>query len=139
MSSERSENAALTTSMRLDKWLWSARIFKTRALATAAVAGGKVHLNDARVKPAHSVRSGDTLTIQRGDDELTIRVQALATKRGPAHIAALLYDETDESRTARAERTATRAALAMHSPHPDARPTKKQRRALTRLTHQRSF
>ncbi len=139
MSSERSENAALTTSMRVDKWLWSARIFKTRGLAAAAVTGGKVHLNAARVKPAHPVRPGDTLTIQRGDNELTIRVQALAHQRGPASIAALLYDETEESRISRAERAATRAAQPTHSPHPDSRPTKKQRRALTRFTHKKGF
>ena len=90
MSSERSENAALTTSMRLDKWLWSARIFKTRALATAAVAGGKVHLNGTRVKPAHAVRAGDTVTVQHGYDAMTIAVRSLATHRGPAPVATKL-------------------------------------------------
>jgi len=138
MSSERSENAALTTSMRLDKWLWSARIFKTRALATAAVAGGKVHLNGTRVKPAHAVRAGDTLTVQRGYDAMTIAVRSLATHRGPAPVATKLYDETDASRAARAERAAARAALAS-SPRGDTRPTKKQRRDLIRLTRKGSF
>jgi len=142
MSSQASENAqrnSTHTSLRLDKWLWAARIFKTRAVAATAVAGGKVHLNAARVKPAHPVRPGDTLTIQRGEDELTILVQALALKRAPAPIAAMLYEETEESRATRAQRAAARAASAIHSPHHDSRPTKKQRRALTRLTHKRNF
>lgn len=125
--------------MRLDKWLWAARIFKTRALAATAVAGGKVHLNAARVKPAHPIRPGDTLTIQRREDELTIHVQALSSHRGPAPVAALLYEETEASRTARTERAAARATVALHSPHPDTRPTKKQRRALTRYGHKKSF
>jgi len=125
--------------MRLDKWLWAARIFKTRALAATAVAGGKVHLNAGRVKPAHPVRPGDTLTIHRGEGELTIRVEGLSPQRGPARVAALLYEETEESRAARAERAAARAAPAIHSPHPDTRPTKKQRRALTRFGHKRGF
>jgi ribosome-associated heat shock protein Hsp15 len=142
MSSQAPENAprnSTHTSVRLDKWLWAARIFKTRAVATTAVAGGKVHLNATRVKPAHPVRPGDTLTIQRGDDELTIFVQALSIQRGPAPVAAMLYEETEESRATRAQRATARAALPMHSPHPDTRPTKKQRRALTRFGHKKSY
>ena len=139
MSSEPTENGPTTTSMRVDKWLWAARIFKTRPVASAEVTGGKVHVNGNRVKPAHPVRRGDTLTIHRRYDELTVRVEALSNRRGPAPIAATLYTETEESRTARAQRAATRAALPGSSPHPDSRPTKKQRRALTRLRDRRSF
>jgi ribosome-associated heat shock protein Hsp15 len=137
MSSQGTANAT-SESVRLDKWLWAARIFKTRALAGAAVSGGKVHLNGARVKPAHPIRPRDTLVIQRGDDELTIEVQALSIRRGPAPIAATLYEETAESRTTRAERAAARTT-APHFPHPKSRPTKKQRRALTHLTHKQRF
>jgi ribosome-associated heat shock protein Hsp15 len=142
VSSDGFENSTRNSnllSLRLDKWLWAARIFKTRAVAATAVAGGKVHLNAARVKPAHPVRPGDTLTIQRGDDELTIRVQALALKRGSAPVAAMLYEETEESRATRAQRATARSTLPMHSPHPDTRPTKKQRRALTRFGHKKGY
>ena len=121
---------------RIDKWLWAARLFKTRALATTAVDGGKVHLNGARTKPAKHVKVGDTLIVHRGDDELTLRVLALSAHRGPAPTAATLYEETPESQASRAERRAQRA-LAAHSPRPDTRPSKKDRRALTRLANRR--
>src|SRR5690349_13592162 len=88
---------------RIDKWLWAARLFKTRALAATAVDGGKVHLNGARTKPAKHVKVGDTLDVQRGDDELTLRVLGLSTRRGSAPVATLLYEETPESQAARAE------------------------------------
>jgi ribosome-associated heat shock protein Hsp15 len=132
MSSQGLENAA-DAPVRLDKWLWAARLFKSRALAAAAIQGGKVHLNGARVKPAHSVRPADIVTIRRGDAELTLQVRALATRRGPARTAATLYEETPESQAARISRAAMRAQAA-HSPRPDTRPSKKDRRALTRLT-----
>jgi len=116
--------------MRVDKWLWAARMFKTRAVAGEAVAGGKVHLNGARVKPAHAVRVGDTLTVHRGYDEMTLEVRSLAAQRGPAPIAATLYAETEASRAARAERAALRAA---ESSRREGRPSKRDRRALERL------
>jgi ribosome-associated heat shock protein Hsp15 len=117
---------------RIDKWLWAARLFKTRALAATAVDGGKVHLNGARTKPAKHVKVGDTLAVQRGDDELTIRVLDLSNHRGPAAVATLLYEETAESQAARAERAARRAVMAQPIA-PEMRPSKKDRRALTRL------
>src|SRR5882724_11808836 len=113
MSSNRPKEA-----FRIDKWLWAARLFKTRALAAAAVEGGKVHLNGARTKPAKHVKVGDTLIVHRGDDELILRILALSAQRGPAPTAATLYDETPESQAARAERLARRQ-LIPHSPHPD--------------------
>jgi len=121
---------------RIDKWLWAARLFKTRALATIAVAGGKVHLNGARTKPAKHVKVGDTLSVRRGDDELILSVLALSARRGPASIAATLYEETSESRSARAERAAQRALMPA-APRADTRPSKRDRRALTRLTRTR--
>ncbi|HVU76876.1 MAG TPA: RNA-binding S4 domain-containing protein [Gaiellaceae bacterium] len=119
---------------RLDKWLWAARFFKTRALATEAVLGGHVHLNGARVKPAKDVRAGDTLAIRIGTTEWTVVVAALADKRGPAKVAQELYDETEESRAAR-ERQALQRKLA---PPPlgaelGGRPTKQDRRRLDAL------
>ncbi len=121
---------------RLDKWLWAARLFKTRALAAVAVDGGKVHLNGARTKPAKQVNVGDLLVIQRGEDERTVRVLALSTRRGPAPVAAMLYEETAESQSARSKR-ADRRGLMPQAPRADGRPSKRDRRALTRLTRGR--
>jgi len=83
--------------VRLDKWLWAARFFKTRSLSAESVSGGKVHLNSQRVKPARAVSIGDTLIIHRGYDEYTIVIQGIAEKRGSAKIAQTLYEETAES------------------------------------------
>lgn len=120
--------------VRIDKWLWAARFFKTRSLAAQAVDGGKVHCNGARVKPAKMVDAGDELKVRQGPFELTVTVKALSQRRGPATEAALLYEETEESRQAR-------AALAEQlkaQPSPDAgmrgRPTKKNRRQIVRFT-----
>lgn len=132
MSSNRTEEA-----FRIDKWLWAARLFKTRALATTAVEGGKVHLNGARTKPAKHLKVGDTLIVHRGEDDLTLRVLALSAHRGPAPTVAALYEETPDSQASRAERLARRQLIA-NSPRPDARPSKKDRRALTRLANRRS-
>ncbi len=122
--------------VRIDKWLWAARLFKTRALAAAAVDGGKVHLNGARTKPAKHVKEGDLLLVHRGDDELTVRILALSDQRGPARTALLLYGETLESQAARADRKMRNISMPP-APHPDERPSKKDRRALTRLSRQR--
>jgi ribosome-associated heat shock protein Hsp15 len=83
--------------VRLDKWLWAARFFKTRSMATQAVAGGKVHLNGARIKPARTVQPGDELRIRRGEQEFFVIVLAVLDKRRPAKEAQLLYEETEES------------------------------------------
>jgi ribosome-associated heat shock protein Hsp15 len=121
-------------SVRIDKWLWAARFFKTRALATDAVLGGHVHLNGARVKPAKDVRVGDTLEIRIGVTSRTVVVAGLADRRGPASVAAALYEETAESREAR-EQQALERRLA---PPPlgaelGGRPTKQDRRRLDAL------
>src|ERR1043166_1289648 len=83
--------------VRVDKWLWAARFFKTRGLATEAVLGGHVKVNDQRVKPAKDVRAGDVLEIRNGQTEWTVTVLALADKRGPAKVAATLYEESAAS------------------------------------------
>ena len=120
--------------MRVDKWLWAARFFKTRGLATEAVLGGHVHLNGARVKPAKEVRPGDTLAIRVGTAEWTVVVAALAEKRGPASVARTLYEETPES-LARREQAALERRLAPPPLGSDlgARPTKQDRRRLDAL------
>src|SRR6478736_3514709 len=87
--------------VRIDKWLWAARFFKTRSLATEAVLGGRVQLNGARVKPSKDVAVGDTLAVRNGEVQWTVAVRALAEKRGPASVAATLYEESPESVEAR--------------------------------------
>lgn len=119
--------------VRLDKWLWAARFFKTRSLAAAAVQGGKVHVRDERAKPARAVRVGDELRIRRGPYEWVVTVKGLSARRGPATEAALLYEETRESvRNREAARALMQAQAAPFREH-GGRPTKKDRRDWARL------
>ena len=117
--------------LRIDRWLWAARFFKTRSSAAAAVAGGKVHLNGQRTKPAKAVRAGDRLDVRRGDLRWEVAVLAVAERRGPASEARALYEELPESverrEREREERRARRLAAGM------GRPTKRDRRQLERL------
>ncbi len=119
--------------IRLDKWLWAARFFKTRALAVEAVTGGKVRAGDRRVKPARAVRVGDILHIQRGPDEYVVTVRALGGRRGPASEAVLLYEESVESRQRR-EALGEQQRLLHLGPPPAGRPTKQDRRRIVRFT-----
>jgi ribosome-associated heat shock protein Hsp15 len=119
--------------VRLDKWLWAARFFKTRALATEAVLGGHVHLNGARVKPAKDVHPGDRLEIRIGTDTWTVGVLALADRRGPASVAATLYEEAEESREARERNRLERRAARPLGADLGRRPTKQDRRRLEAL------
>ena len=119
--------------VRLDKWLWAARFYKTRGLASEAIAGGKVQLNGDRAKRARPVQPGDEIRIRQGPYEHQVVVRALSARRGPASAAAELYEETPASRAAREA-----MALQLKSLHaafvPDkGRPTKKDRRELGRL------
>jgi ribosome-associated heat shock protein Hsp15 len=122
--------------VRLDKWLWAARFFKTRSLAAAAIQGGKVHVNGARVKPAHRVKAGEALNIRRGPDEYRVIVKGLARIRGPATQAALLYEETAQSVQRREALAVERKAQTALLPHPPRRPSKKERRQIIRFTRQ---
>ena len=120
--------------MRLDKWLWAARFFKTRALATEAVSGGKVHLNDNRVKPGREIKVGDSLTIHRGGYVFEITVQGINKQRRPAKEARLLFEESESSIAARAE-LAENQRLANSGQHfSDHRPNKRERRHIVRFT-----
>ena len=116
--------------MRVDKWLWAARFFKTRSLAQTAIAGAKVRVNDDRVKPASDLKVGDSVVVRVGDYEWRVIVKGLSEKRGPAVQARLLYEETAESKAERERRQDIRR----YSPEPAAtikgRPTKKDRRDL---------
>jgi ribosome-associated heat shock protein Hsp15 len=119
--------------MRLDRWLWAARFFKTRGEAQQAIGGGHVHLNGQRVKAARAVRPGDQLEITRGEERFEVRVLALAARRGPAAIARTLYEESDASMAARAATRQARRDLAGSRP-PPARPDKRARRRLISFT-----
>jgi ribosome-associated heat shock protein Hsp15 len=116
--------------VRIDKWLWAARFHKTRALASEAVQGGRVHINGQRVKPARDVRLDDVVEITRpGHSPLTVVVRGVSDRRGPASDAQELYTETDES-VARRERDRMMRSMAPEPPgaHLGARPTKRDRR-----------
>lgn len=119
--------------VRIDKWLWAARFFKTRGLAQDAVAGGHVHVNGERVKPSRHVVPGDGLEITKGEQRFVVTVIALSEQRGPASVAETLYEETAESRTAREEGAAMRKLLRQSAPHPGTKPDKKQRRHIIRF------
>ncbi len=119
--------------MRLDRWLWAARFFKTRGLAQEAIAGGHVHLNGQRVKPARAVRPGDRLEISRGEERFEVHVTALADRRGPAAAARALYEETESSVAAREAARQHRRDLAGSRP-PAARPDKRDRRRIISFT-----
>jgi ribosome-associated heat shock protein Hsp15 len=126
------------TTVRLDKWLWAARFFKTRSQATEAVDGGKVEVNGSRVKPAKDVRIGDELRIRLGPYEHLVVVRALGDKRGSATIAQTLYEETPESVAAREKlRESHRLAPAMFVYEEKGRPTKKDRRDLSDFIEKR--
>jgi ribosome-associated heat shock protein Hsp15 len=116
------------STLRIDKWLWAARFFKTRALAAEAVAGGKVKVNGERVKAARAVRLDDALSIHIGPYEYVVRVRALSARRGPAPQAALLYEESEPSKAARSELATRLSAEARYAAPAEGRPGKKERR-----------
>ncbi|MDH3445693.1 MAG: S4 domain-containing protein [Deltaproteobacteria bacterium] len=120
--------------MRIDKWLWAARFFKTRGVAAEAVGGGKVEINGERAKPSRLVRPGDRLSIRRGPYEWTVIVKNLAKLRGPASRAQALWEETEESLR---RREAAAAQMNLERPgrfDSPGRPSKKDRRAMQRFT-----
>jgi ribosome-associated heat shock protein Hsp15 len=119
--------------VRLDKWLWAARFYKTRSIATEAVDGGKVKVNGAAAKPAKEVKPGDRLQIRAGEQEFEIVVNGLNEQRRPAPEAQLLYEETPESRQRRAETAELRRLSPMPEPDQRGRPTKRDRRQLNRF------
>ena len=123
---DNAENGA--EAMRIDKWLWAARFFKTRSLAKAAIEGGKVHHDGDRVKVSKEVRIGMELTIQQGFDKKTVQIKALSAQRGGAPQAQLLYDETEMS-VARRELLSSQRKL-HNLARPEHRPSKKDRRQI---------
>jgi ribosome-associated heat shock protein Hsp15 len=119
--------------VRLDKWLWAARLYKTRSLATAAVLGGRVHVNGVRVKPSKEVRPGDEVEATVGTVRRTVVVTGISEKRGPASVAATLYAETPESVAKREQQAAERRLARPLGADLGARPTKRDRRRLDAL------
>jgi ribosome-associated heat shock protein Hsp15 len=127
MSSENNANH------RLDKWLWQARFFKTRSLATAAITGGKVHLNAERVKPAHRVRIGDRLSLALQGIVAEFEILGLPQRRGPAAEAVSHYLETAASAQRRSKLREQQRLADISRPRPEGRPDKRERRQLMRL------
>jgi ribosome-associated heat shock protein Hsp15 len=120
--------------MRIDKWLWAARFFKTRSIAVGAIAAGHISVNGERAKPAKALRVGDRVVVRRAPFEHAVTVKALSELRGPAIVAATLFEETEESRTRRAALAAEMKA--QPQPHFKGRPTKKTRRDYERWLRQ---
>ena len=123
-----------TDKVRIDKWLWAARFFKTRALAIDAIKGGKVSYGSARIKPSKEVQIGDELNIRQGFDTKTVIVTALSDKRGPASQAALLYKETEDSIQKREQLKSQLQAQPGIREHGQGRPTKRERRKIVAFT-----
>ena len=120
----------MSESQRLDKWLWSARFYKTRSLAVEAINGGHVHVNGQRIKPARTIRVGDAIKITKGQYHWRLVVEALVQRRGPATEARQLYFEDTVSIQ---QREAIRAEYKLMSPVPTKRPDKRQRRRIIRF------
>jgi ribosome-associated heat shock protein Hsp15 len=119
--------------LRVDKWLWAARFFKTRSLASDAVSGGKVKVNDAATKPAREIKVGDRLDIANGETRWVVSVKALSDKRGPAPEARLLYEETPDSISAREKTRENRQFVQDPAADMHGRPTKRDRRQMERF------
>lgn len=128
---------AEATTIRIDKWLWAARFFKTRSLASKAVNGGKVHLNGARVKSAHHVAVGDKLVVTKGALEFSIEVCGIMGQRRPASEARLLYEETPESIATRQEQVEMRRLMKAGQSAPEKRPDKRDRRKIREFIRKR--
>ncbi len=128
------EHTAL--SLRLDKWLWACRFYKTRSLAKDMIEGGKVQYNDQRVKASKIVEIGAKVRVTQGSDEKIVIVKGLSEQRQSAPLAQLLYEETADSIKERLERAELRILNQLHAPHPDTKPDKKMRRQLLLLKSQ---
>lgn len=124
-----------TEGVRLDKWLWAARFYKTRAVAREMIEGGKVHYNGQRSKPSKVVELNALLTLRQGNDERTVVVKGITEQRRPATEAVTLYEEAAESIEKREKVALARKLNALTMPHPDRRPDKKERRDLMRFKY----
>ncbi|WP_367987767.1 ribosome-associated heat shock protein Hsp15 [Vibrio sp. NTOU-M3] len=121
--------------VRLDKWLWAARFYKTRSLARNMIDGGKVHYNGQRSKPSKIIELGTIITLRQGHEEKTVLIEKISDQRRGAPEAQTLYSETAES-VAKREQNSLQRKLHAHNPSPDRRPDKKQRRDIIKFKHQ---
>ncbi|KMK52308.1 ribosome-associated heat shock protein Hsp15 [[Actinobacillus] muris] len=121
--------------VRLDKWLWAARFYKTRSIAKAMIEGGKVHYNGQRAKTSKLVEIGALIKLRQGNEEKEVAVLALSDQRRGAPEAQRLYQETEQSLETREKLAFARKANALSMPHPDRRPNKKERRDLIKFKH----
>lgn len=131
------QDAAGSGGLRIDKWLWTARFFKTRSAAAQAVSGGHVHVEGERVKPARKVKPGETLRVRRGAVEWEIMVKGVAERRGPAPEARTLYEETEDSVRRREHEAEQRKLTALNGYRSVGKPNKRERRDLERLRGKR--
>lgn len=129
------KHANETNDVRLDKWLWAARFYKTRSIAKAMIEGGKVHYNGQRAKTSKIVEIGAVIKLRQGNDEKEVEVLALSDQRRAAPEAQRLYQETEKSIAEREKLAFARKANALSMPHPDRRPNKKERRDLIKFKH----
>lgn len=129
----KSTPPASPAAIRLDKWLWAARFYKTRSMARDFIEGGKVHYNGQRAKPSKAVEVGAVIKLAQGYDEKIVVVAALSDQRQAATLAQLLYNETEASQQKRAKNAEARRLNSFFAPHPDTKPDKKQRRQLIQL------
>jgi len=128
-------NQSATLAVRLDKWLWAARFYKTRAIAREMILGGKVHYNGQRCKPSKIVELGASIKLSQGFDEKVDTIKKISDQRRGAPVAQTLYKETQESVSKREENAWARKNNAFFSPSPENRPDKKQRRELIKFKH----
>jgi len=123
----------VTETVRIDKWLWASRFFKTRGKAREAIVGGKVRLNGHRVKPGKTLKAGDTLIIQRGLEEVTVDVLLASDRRGSATVAQSMFQEHPDSQSRREAQAEERAAQRASRQERERRPDKRQRRQVIRF------
>lgn len=136
MSSAKTPAQSDSSILRLDKWLWACRFYKTRALAKEMIEGGKVHYNGQRCKASKTVEPGATVKLAQGTDEKTVVVLGLSEKRLSAPLAQTLYEETADSIEQRLKRAELRKTNSLFAPHPETKPDKKERRKLLLLKSQ---
>ena len=137
-SADRDDEAVTGQALRIDRWLWHARFYKSRALATAAVSAGQVRLNGERVKASRAVKPGDRLALNAAGRVVEIDIRALPVRRGPAPEARTAYAETEESVARGVQYAAQQRLGAFAAPRPDGRPDKKARRQLRALQRQQT-
>lgn len=126
---------AVNAGVRLDKWLWAARFYKTRSLARTMIEGGKVHYNEQRSKPSKVVEVGSLITLRQGTDEREVLVLEVSEHRGKAEQAQALYEETAASIQKREKNAEARKLNIQFAPSPERRPDKKERRSLLKIKH----